>query len=79
VTSTVSVAGVKIINGETYNSTYVNGAGIVGSFAAKYPGVLGNSLKVAVCDSALFQLPRISEDPLITNLPGFLNVSVAGL
>ena len=53
-TNTISVAGLKIINGETYNTTYVNGAGIVGSFAAKYPGTLGNSLKVAVCDSAGF-------------------------
>ena len=51
---TISVAGLKIINGETYNSTYVNGAGIVGPFAAKYAGTLGNSLKVAMCDSADF-------------------------
>lgn len=51
---TISVAGLKVINGETYNSTYVNGAGVVGSFAAKYPGTLGNSLKIAVCDSADF-------------------------
>ena len=51
---TISVAGLKVINGETYNSNYVNGAGIVGSFAAKYPGTLGNSLKVALCDSADF-------------------------
>jgi hypothetical protein len=53
-TPSVFTAGLKIINGETYNGTYVNGAGIVGSFAAKYPGTLGNSLKVAVCDSAGF-------------------------
>jgi hypothetical protein len=53
-TPTITTAGLKIINGETYNATYVNGAGIVGSFAAKYPGTLGNSLKVAVCDSAGF-------------------------
>jgi hypothetical protein len=52
--NTISVAGLKIINGETYNTSFVNGAGIVGSFAAKYPGVLGNSLKIAVCDSAGF-------------------------
>ena len=51
---TITVAGLKIINGETYNSSFANGAGIVGSFAAKYPGTLGNSLKVAVCDSAGF-------------------------
>jgi phage tail sheath protein FI len=53
-TNTITVAGLKIINGETYNTTYVNGAGIVGSFAAKCPGTLGNTLKVAVCDSAGF-------------------------
>jgi phage tail sheath protein FI len=54
VTNTIAVAGLKIINGETYNTTYGNGAGIVGSFAAKYPGTLGNSLKVSMCDSADF-------------------------
>jgi phage tail sheath protein FI len=52
--STVSVAGLKIINGETYNTSFVNGAGIVGPFAAKYAGTLGNSLKIAVCDSVGF-------------------------
>ena len=51
---TISVAGLKIINGETYNTSFVNGAGVIGAFAAKYPGTLGNSLKVAVCDSADF-------------------------
>ena len=54
ITATIAAAGVKVINGETYNTSYVNGAGVVGSFAAKYPGTLGNSLKVAVCDSAGF-------------------------
>lgn len=51
-TATITTAGIKIINGETYNTTYSNGAGVVGSFAAKYPGVLGNSLKVSMADSA---------------------------
>ena len=54
VTRTISVAGLKIINGETYNGTYVNGAGIVGSFAAKYAGTLGNSLKVSMADNDTF-------------------------
>jgi len=54
ITGTISVAGLKIINGETYNSTYANGAGIVGPVSAKYAGTLGNSLKVAMCDSAGF-------------------------
>jgi phage tail sheath protein FI len=53
-TATIQTAGLKIINGETYNSQYVNGAGLVGEFAAKYPGSLGNSLKVSLADSATF-------------------------
>ena len=51
---TVTVAGVKVINGETYQSTYINGAGLVGAFAAKYPGSIGNSIKVAAADSDTF-------------------------
>lgn len=53
-TATISVAGLKIMNGETYNNTYSTGAGLVGEFAAKYPGSIGNSLKVAMADSATF-------------------------
>ena len=49
-TSSITTAGLKIVNGETYNSTYSNGAGVVGSFAAKYPGTLGNSIKVSMVD-----------------------------
>jgi len=53
-TPTIETAGLKIINAETYNNLYVNGAGLVGEFAAKYPGTLGNSLKVSMADSATF-------------------------
>jgi hypothetical protein len=53
-TSTITAAGVKIINGETYTSTFSAGAGVVGTWAAKYPGTLGNSLKVSIADSAGF-------------------------
>jgi phage tail sheath protein FI len=51
VTANVNTAGLKIANGETYNSTYINGAGVVGEFAAKYPGTAGNSLLVSVADA----------------------------
>jgi phage tail sheath protein FI len=54
VTANTVSAGLKIINGETYNSTYINGAGTVGEFAAKYPGAAGNSLLVSMADSATF-------------------------
>lgn len=53
-TSSITVGGIKINNETDYMSTYVNGAGLVGEWAAKYPGSLGNSLKVSMADSASF-------------------------
>ena len=53
-TSNIVTAGLKIINGETYNTNYVNGAGVVGEFAAKYPGAAGNSILVSMADSATY-------------------------
>ena len=55
VTLTVA-AGIKIKNFDEYQTNYVNGAGISGEWAAKYPGALGNSLKVSMCDSNTFEL-----------------------
>ena len=49
-----SGAGLKINNLQSYQSTYENGSAIVGEFAAKFPGTLGNSLKVSIADSASF-------------------------
>jgi phage tail sheath protein FI len=46
--------GLKINNLQDYQSTYENGSALVGEFAAKYPGTLGNSLKVSIADSASF-------------------------
>jgi len=45
-------SGIQIKNRDAYESTYLNvksNANTYGMFAAKYPGALGNSLKVAVC------------------------------
>jgi hypothetical protein len=53
-TCTIITAGVKITNAESYNTSFANGAGVVGSWAAKYPGSLGNSLLVSMADSASF-------------------------
>jgi len=53
-TATVTTAGLKIVNGETYNTSFINGAGVVGAFAAKYPGAAGNSLLVSMADSATY-------------------------
>ena len=53
-TPTVTPAGVKINNSTNYLSTFADGEGTYGEFAAKYPGSLGNSLKVVMADSATF-------------------------
>jgi phage tail sheath protein FI len=54
VTATVTVGGIKINNENSYTTTYANGAGVVGEFAAKYPGALGNSLLVSMADIDTF-------------------------
>jgi phage tail sheath protein FI len=51
---TISTAGVKIRNSEHYLSSFSSGAAVTGEFAAKFPGALGNSLKVSYADSATF-------------------------
>jgi hypothetical protein len=53
-TSTITSGGVKINNSTDYLNSFSSGQGTVGEFAAKYPGTLGNSIKVAMCDSAGF-------------------------
>ena len=53
-TAVITAVGLKITNGESYLTNYSNGAGVVGMFAAKYPGSIGNSLKVAMADADTF-------------------------
>jgi phage tail sheath protein FI len=45
---------VKIKNFDDYSSNYENGQGTVGEWAAKYPGSLGNSLKVSMADAETY-------------------------
>lgn len=47
-------ANILITNEDHYLSTYVNGEASVGPFAAKYPGILGNSIRVSVADQDTF-------------------------
>jgi len=53
-TATVTVGGIKINNITDYEVNYENGGGVVGEFAAKYPGTLGNSVKVSMADADTF-------------------------
>ena len=52
--ATITLGGIKIKNTDDYTTNYQNGAGVVGLWAAKYPGALGNSLKVSMADSATY-------------------------
>ena len=46
-----SLAPVLIRNDAIWESTFSGGANTYGHFAARYPGTLGNSLKVTMCDA----------------------------
>jgi hypothetical protein len=48
------VAPILIKNEDQWEAQYSTGAGAVGEYAAKFPGVLGNSLKVSACDASGF-------------------------
>lgn len=50
----VEVEGIVINNETDYINNYSLGSGVVGLFAAKYPGSLGNSLLISAADSASF-------------------------
>lgn len=54
-TATVAIGGIKINNEDVYETNYLNGQGVVGEFAAKYPGTLGNSLTVSLADAATYE------------------------
>ena len=45
-----SATAVLITNDDNYDATYADGSASVGEWAAKYPGALGNSLKVSMAD-----------------------------
>jgi len=52
VANTAAAAPLQIKNEDVYEASYYAGQGDFGSFAARYPGALGNNLKVSVCGSA---------------------------
>lgn len=50
----IAVGGVLVRNGEHYLSTFIGGAGVVGEWAAKYAGSMGDSLRVEMSDAKNF-------------------------
>lgn len=53
----VEASGAKIKNKTHYDSAWSNGQGAYGEFAAKYPGVIGNSLTVSMADGSNWSTP----------------------
>lgn len=47
-----SAAALQIKNETIYETSFLDGSGTFGEFAARYPGALGNNLKVSECGSA---------------------------
>lgn len=52
--SVASGSAVLIGNLETYETSFANGEASVGMFAAKYPGSMGDSLKVSMADATTY-------------------------
>jgi len=52
--ATADGAGLLIKNLDVYDSSYATGQANVGTFAARYPGTMGNSVQVSIADSATF-------------------------
>jgi hypothetical protein len=54
--ATTSGTGLLIDNEEMYDTSYATGAGSVGEFAARYAGVLGNSITVSMADTGSWEI-----------------------
>ena len=52
--SGITTSGIKINNFDAYTASYSAGEGVVGEWAAKYPGKLGNSIKVSMVDQQTY-------------------------
>ena len=52
----ITTGGVAILNAQYYSANFINGGGVVGEWAAKYPGKLGNTLKVSMADAATYSV-----------------------
>lgn len=52
--STADGSGIQINNNDVYEASFANGEGAVGSFAARYPGTMGNGIIVSLADSGTF-------------------------
>ena len=66
----LTTSGVKIKNITNYLSAYVDGAGVVGPFAAKFAGEKGNGIRVVMLDKGNFAGAPSNIRALFTSVPG---------
>ena len=52
--TTVTTQGVLITNSDVYDQNFSSGGLLYGAFAAKYPGELGNSIRISMADADTF-------------------------
>lgn len=69
-TTTIALGGVKINNQVVYEDSYEGGQGVVGEFAARYPGKLGNSIRVGMVDAAVWTQWPASWKEEFDGIPG---------
>jgi len=68
--------GTYVTNEDYYNETYTNKAGH-GNWVAKYPGELGNSLKVSVCQNANAWESTVSTNYTVTKNTSTVTLNAA--
>lgn len=69
--ATADGAGILIKNRDTYEASYGNNEASVGVWAAKYPGTLGNSLKVSMADLTSFTATSVASIAVTAGGSGF--------
>ena len=74
----VSSGTAVIIKNDThYDNNYGSGEGSVGMWAAKYPGALGNSLKVSFADSTDYDTDSVASTTITAGGTGYTSATVA--
>ena len=66
-----SGTAVLIANEDDYTNNHGTGAGSNGMFAAKYPGAIGNSLKVSFADSSNFDTNSVASGTITAGGSGY--------
>jgi len=70
-------AGLLIKNDTVYQNSYSSGQGSVGEWAAKFPGTLGNSLKVSVISSGISSFSGWTYSSSFDGAPGTSEYAVS--